>query len=219
LRRPIRLHANLFDEKTAIDPIRTLRRLSEVATGTLALVVNNHSSDLRPARPPIAKAHAGEIKLALRVGSRTSDHGVLTRAGHLQKIPIKDAAGAVSNLVGGLFMRLSFMCMCSSLHRTRWHHWSHERQAPCAYGQGRNLIEHGVSCLEAYIASACWRRRDEPELVGVIARRRRGRSLRQNWRRWRGHGAPMLAAHPKVTAKRIAASGPMCARSSQIARL
>jgi tripartite-type tricarboxylate transporter receptor subunit TctC len=99
--------ANLFlMKKLPYDPIKNFAPISEVATGTLALVV--HSSIQATSAQSFvahAKAHAGEINYA-SPGVGTPHHLTMeffkTAAGiNLQHIPFKDAAGAVSNLVGG----------------------------------------------------------------------------------------------------------------------
>jgi tripartite-type tricarboxylate transporter receptor subunit TctC len=101
------LTANLFLMKKApYDPIKDFAPVSEVATGTLALVV--HSSipaDSAQAFVAYAKAHPGEINYA-SPGVGTPHHLMMEFLKNatgidVQHIPFKDAAGAVSNLVGG----------------------------------------------------------------------------------------------------------------------
>jgi tripartite-type tricarboxylate transporter receptor subunit TctC len=101
------LTTNLFlMKKPPYDPIKDFAPVSEVATGTLALVV--HSSipaDSAPAFVAYVKAHPGEINYA-SPGVGTPHHLMMeflkSAAGiDVQHIPFKDAAGAVSNLVGG----------------------------------------------------------------------------------------------------------------------
>ena len=101
------LTTNVFLMKKApYDPIKDFAPVSEVATGTLALVVHNSIPvDSAQAFVTYVKAHPGEINYA-SPGVGTPHHLMMeflkNAAGmEVQHIPFKDAAGAVSNLVGG----------------------------------------------------------------------------------------------------------------------
>jgi len=101
------LTANLFlMKKPPYDPIKDFAPVSEVATGTLALVVHSSiAAESAPAFVAYVKAHPGEINYATP-GVGTPQHLMMeffkNAAGiDVQHIPFKDAAGAVSNLVGG----------------------------------------------------------------------------------------------------------------------
>jgi tripartite-type tricarboxylate transporter receptor subunit TctC len=98
---------NLFLMKSLpYDPIKSFAPIIEVATGTLALVVHSSiQADSAQAFVAHAKAHPGEVNYA-SPGVGTPHHLTMeflkTAANiNLQHIPFKDAAGAVSNLVGG----------------------------------------------------------------------------------------------------------------------
>jgi len=98
---------NLFlMKKLPYDPIKSFAPIIEIATGTLALVVHSSiQADSTPALVAHAKAHPGEINYA-SPGVGTPHHLTMeflkTAARvNLQHVPFKDAAGAVSNLVGG----------------------------------------------------------------------------------------------------------------------
>jgi tripartite-type tricarboxylate transporter receptor subunit TctC len=101
------LTANVFlMKKPPYDPIKDFAPVSEIATGTLALVVHTSiPADSAPAFVAYVKAHPGEINYA-SPGVGTPHHLMMEflkgAAGiDVQHIPFKDAAGAVSNLVGG----------------------------------------------------------------------------------------------------------------------
>ena len=98
---------NLFLMKSLpYDPIKSFAPIIEVATGTLALVVHSSiQADSAQAFVAHAKAHPGEVNYA-SPGVGTPHHLTMeflkTAANiNLQHIAFKDAAGAVSNLVGG----------------------------------------------------------------------------------------------------------------------
>jgi tripartite-type tricarboxylate transporter receptor subunit TctC len=101
------LTANLFlMKKPPYDPIKDFAPVSEVATGTLALVVHD-SVPAASAQAFVAyvKAHPGEVNYA-SPGVGTPHHLMMeffkiAASVDVQHIPFKDAAGAVSNLVGG----------------------------------------------------------------------------------------------------------------------
>src|SRR5436190_11027960 len=101
------LTTNVFlRTKAPYGPIKDFAPVSEVATGTLALVVHNSIPvDSAQAFVTYVKAHPGEINYA-SPGVGTPHHLMMeflkNAAGmEVQHIPFKDAAGAVSNLVGG----------------------------------------------------------------------------------------------------------------------
>jgi tripartite-type tricarboxylate transporter receptor subunit TctC len=150
---------NLFLMKKApYDPIKNFAPISEVATGTLALVVHNSiPADSVQTFVTYARDHKGEINYA-SPGVGTPHHLVMeflktTTGTDLQHVPFKDAAGAVSNLVGG-HVSAAFLPVHVALPLPQ------DKVRIIAVTSGRRLagtprlptlIEQGIPGFEAYI--------------------------------------------------------------------